>query len=225
MDAAAAEADVALARFGLALKADIAVSEDPHSFAIGEEQFNRRLHFEYALSGSAPELWRYGLHLVEEVESSLERTAREINPNATWRAQAERLRAEAPVPANLIEYYRGAMERAREFVLQHDLVNVPAAPLEVVPTPEFIRPLVPFAAYSPPVPIPRFGRGGSMSRPRTDRASRPIDRSMSWTAWHSTRGTRGTTCTCSPSSRSLPWCAGCSGVHSRWRDGRCTVRT
>lgn len=177
VDAAAAEADVALARFGLALKADIAVSEDPHSFAIGEDQFNRRLHFEYALSGSAPELWRYGLHLVEEVESSLERTAREINPNATWRAQAERLRAEAPVPANLIEYYRGAMERAREFVLQHDLVNVPAAPLEVVPTPEFIRPLVPFAAYSPPGPYSPVRSGRFYVTPQNG-SGQPAHRSV-----------------------------------------------
>ncbi|MEO8199088.1 MAG: DUF885 domain-containing protein [Gemmatimonadota bacterium] len=153
IDTVVAEADAALARFSLALTADVAVSEDPHAFAIGEEQFNRRLHFEYALGGSAPELWRYGLHLIEEVEASLETIAREIDPGVGWRAQAERLRVESPVPHNLIEYYRAAMERARSFVRERDLVTVPEAPLDVITTPEFIRPLVPFAAYSPPGPF------------------------------------------------------------------------
>lgn len=178
VNAAAAEADVALARFGLALNADFAVSEDPHAFAIGEEQFNRRLHFEYALGGSAPELWRYGLHLVEEVESALERSAREIAPGVNWRVLAERLRASSPVPADLIAYYRAAMERAREFVLTRDLVHVPAAPLEVVPTPEFLRPLIPFAAYSPPGPFSAVRSGRFYVTPQNETgqpASRSVD--------------------------------------------------
>ena len=44
---------------------------DPHAFAIGEEQFSRRLHHEHALVAGAPELWRYGLHLQEETETEL----------------------------------------------------------------------------------------------------------------------------------------------------------
>src|SRR5256714_1113906 len=36
-------------------------------FALGEEEFNFRLHYEHALRDTAPELWRYGLHLQEEV--------------------------------------------------------------------------------------------------------------------------------------------------------------
>ena len=43
---------------------------DPHAFAMGEDQFGRRLHHEHALIAGAPELWRYGLHLQEETEAA-----------------------------------------------------------------------------------------------------------------------------------------------------------
>ena len=63
---AAGEALEALKRFGAALRDEIEPAADPHAFAIGEEQFSRRLHHEHALVSGAPELWRYGLHLQEE---------------------------------------------------------------------------------------------------------------------------------------------------------------
>lgn len=149
----AAEAEAALTRFGLALKTELAASDDVHGFAVGEEQFNRHLHYEHLLQSSAPELWRYGMHLVEEVEASLEALAREMEPGTTWRALADRLRQERPAPGDPLNAYRANMARAREFVARHDLVTIPEDPLDVMATPEFLRPLIPFAAYSPPGPF------------------------------------------------------------------------
>jgi uncharacterized protein (DUF885 family) len=159
-DVAAAEAEAALARFGVALKTELATSEDDQAFAIGEEQFNRRLHFEYALTGSAPELWRYGLHLVEEVEANLVQLARSLDGGVSWRMLAERLRQEFPIGNDPVSACRGEMEQARAFVDQREIVSLPPALLEVVPTPVFLRPLIPFAAYSPP---------GAFSADRTGR--------------------------------------------------------
>jgi len=42
-------------------------------FAIGEESFNFLLHYQHALRDTAPELWRYGLRLKEEIEADLVR--------------------------------------------------------------------------------------------------------------------------------------------------------
>src|SRR6185295_14973641 len=50
----------------------------------------------------------------------------------------------------LLGVYRTEIDRANNWVLEHDLVTMPEAPLEVVPTPAFLAPLVPFAAYEPP---------------------------------------------------------------------------
>ena len=42
------------------------------------------------------------------------------------------------------------MERARRFVAERGLVTVPDGSLDVVETPSFMQPLIPFAAYDPP---------------------------------------------------------------------------
>src|SRR5258708_22598680 len=44
------------------------------------------------------------------------------------------------------------MTRARDFVADKALAPIPDAPLQVVPTPAFMRPTTPFAAYEPPGP-------------------------------------------------------------------------
>ena len=46
--------------------------------------------------------------------------------------------------------YAAAMERARRFVSEKNLITIPSGKLEVVPTPSFMLPLIPFAAYDPP---------------------------------------------------------------------------
>ena len=60
-----------------------------------------------------------------------------------------RLRNDAPA-GDVLDVYRRELERAREAVVAAKLVKVPSSPLDVVPTPAFLAPLVPFAAYEPP---------------------------------------------------------------------------
>ena len=146
---AAGEALQALKRFGTALRDEIEPSADPHAFAIGEEQFSRRLHHEHALEAGAPELWRYGLHLQEETEAALAELAAEMG-GRDWRTVVEELRSDAPEPDELLPAYREELARAREFVQRENLVGVPDSPVEVVATPRFLVSLVPFAAYEPP---------------------------------------------------------------------------
>ena len=126
-------------------------------FATGEEGFNFRLHYEHALRDTAPELWRYGHRLTEELEADLAERAKPFG--SAWPDAVERLRGDFPPAADLVGAYRRAMEEARAFVAQRDLVAVPTAPLEVVPTPEFMKPLIPFAAYDSPGPYGRDRTG------------------------------------------------------------------
>ncbi|MEO8089974.1 MAG: DUF885 domain-containing protein [Gemmatimonadales bacterium] len=138
-----------LVAFGAALRDEIDPAPDPHAFAIGEEQFTRRLHHEHALMAGPPELWRYGLHLQEEVTEEIVSLAGRLDPRP-WRVLVEELRDEAPPADQLLATYRHEIDRAVNWVLEHDLATVPEAPLEVVPTPAFLASLVPFAAYEPP---------------------------------------------------------------------------
>ncbi len=119
-------------------------------FAIGRDAFDFRLHFEHALRETAPELLRYGERLVLEMQQELERRADALAPGRPWRDLADELRRTAPPGDTVVPAYAGQMERARRFVIDHGLVTVPPGDLEVVATPSFMRPLIPFAAYEPP---------------------------------------------------------------------------
>ena len=122
------------------------------NFAAGEDSFTFRLRFEHALPDSAPELWRYGHRLKEEIEADLEARARRLDGSGRWQAVVERLRAEHPGDAGLVAAYGAEMARARAFVTERQLASIPDAPLAVVPTPAFMRPIIPFAAYESPGP-------------------------------------------------------------------------
>ncbi|MEO8227170.1 MAG: DUF885 domain-containing protein [Gemmatimonadota bacterium] len=150
----------ALQGFGRALNTDIQPNDDPLAFAIGEEQFGRRLHHEHALSSAAPEIWRYGMHLQQEVEAELVTVGRTIDPTRPWREVAERLRDDSVPGSEVLAFYRAEVDRADEFVRSRAVVTVPDGPVNVVSTPSFLAALVPFAAYDPPpVELPdRVGR-------------------------------------------------------------------
>ncbi len=150
IDDALGEAEAALARFGMALRTELRAHHDDLSFAIGEEQFNRRLHHEHALQATAPELYRYGLHLADETEAEVAQLARQIDPSVHWRTVIERLRTQAAPGNDLVAEFQDVVERARNFLEARNLVTIPEGRLEVVETPAFLRPLMPFAAYSPP---------------------------------------------------------------------------
>ncbi|MBI1723805.1 MAG: DUF885 domain-containing protein [Gemmatimonadetes bacterium] len=119
-------------------------------FAIGRQAFDFRLHYEHALRETAPELLRYGERLVAELEAELARRADTLAPGVPWRALAERLREHHPKAETLVASYAAEMERARTFVMERGLVAVPDGPLQVIATPSFMQPLIPFAAYDPP---------------------------------------------------------------------------
>jgi uncharacterized protein (DUF885 family) len=122
-------------------------------FAVGEEAFNFRLHHEHALRAIAPELWRYGHHLAEEVEAQLNAMAAEITPGTPWPDLVDRLRGEHPPAQELVRAYKKEMDRARAFVAERGLAPIPEGPLDVIETPRFLKPVIPYAAYQPPGPF------------------------------------------------------------------------
>jgi hypothetical protein len=167
LQTAAGAALDALKGFGTALRDEIEPSPDPHAFAIGEEQFSRRLHHEHALVSGAPELWRYGLHLQEETEAALASLAAELG-GREWRELVDNLRNDAPDPDELLPAYEEELSRAEQFVRDENLVSVPSDPIDVVPTPAFLVSLVPFAAYEPPpIFLPRQSGRFYVTRPDT----------------------------------------------------------
>ena len=155
LTAAAEQARAALLAFDSNLARWLEMGTE--QFAIGEESFNFLLHYQHALRDTAPELWRYGLRLKEEIEADLVRLATRLD-GKPWPELVDKLRGDHPAPNELVDAYSREMARARDFVEQRKLAPIPKAPLGVIPTPAFMRPVIPYAAYDSP---------GAYSRDRT----------------------------------------------------------
>lgn len=150
---AAALATGAVQEFGARLASATVPSADPAAFAVGEDAFDHRLHFEHALHASAPELWRWGGRAVDEQAEVVVQAAGRVEPGADPRALAQRLRRERPVGAELQLVFLRAVARARKFVDDRGLVAAPPGDVRLLDTPEFLRPIVPIAGYEAPTVV------------------------------------------------------------------------
>jgi uncharacterized protein (DUF885 family) len=149
VDAACDAARDALIAFSAHLQSGLPESEDAE-IGIGVDAFNFRLHYEHALQASAPDLLRLGTRMVADAERELARCAAQVAPGVAWPDLVDRLRDEQSIGEDLVSAYASEMKRSRDFVRSNGLVPVPQGELEVVETPDFLRPLIPFAAYQPP---------------------------------------------------------------------------
>lgn len=66
--AAVLAAEAALARFSVHLETELSQDAEERAPGVGEEEFERILHFRYALRAGAGEVWRYAQRLIEEVD-------------------------------------------------------------------------------------------------------------------------------------------------------------
>src|SRR3989442_7747403 len=80
LSAAAEQASAALLAFDANLERWLEMGTE--HFAIGEDAFNFLLHYQHALRDTAPEVWRYGLRLKEEIEAGLVRLATPLDGRA-----------------------------------------------------------------------------------------------------------------------------------------------
>ncbi len=83
------------------------------------------------------------------------RTAHEIDPAATEAEVVDRIKSDHPTTfADALDEYRDYTARARAHLVSHGIVTVPDDErLAIIPTPEYLRNVIPFAAYFEP---PKF---------------------------------------------------------------------
>lgn len=151
--------EAALTGFAAWLEEEVAPRAS-HDFASGDEAFEAKIRYLHGLPYTAAELQAYGEELKRETEAALAEVAREIDDRHDWREITESLKDDHPPRTELIEAYDAEMRRARRFVEQYDLVGIPAGEsLQVTATPEFLRSIIPYAAYIPPAPFEAEQRG------------------------------------------------------------------
>ena len=88
------------------------------------------------------------------------RIALQIDADATELDVLDRIKSDHPADfEGALQGYRSAMDEARRFVIEHGIASLAEGEeISVIETPEFLRNVLPFAAYFPP---PKFGTGSA----------------------------------------------------------------
>ena len=151
LERAASAAGEALGAYGSWLEASLADGTD--EWALGRETYDELVGLRAFDGLDADRILEIGdeqLRLNQEARAA---AAREIDPAATEAEVVERIKTDHPATfEEALEAYREVMVRARQHLIDHDIVSVPPDErIDVIQTPDYLRNVVPFAAYfSPP---------------------------------------------------------------------------
>jgi uncharacterized protein (DUF885 family) len=120
----------------------------------GAERFDELVGLRELMADS-DEILAVGEELLATEKAARDDVCAEIDPTLTPGEVGKLVKSDHPATfAEALEEYRRAMDRARRFVVDHDLATLPADDrLRVIETPAYQRHLIPFAAYYDP---PRF---------------------------------------------------------------------
>jgi uncharacterized protein (DUF885 family) len=122
-------------------------------YAVGIEHYNLLLRHKHFLGNDAASLLRFGEELFDATKRELTALSDEIAPGKTIEEAAKTIQENHPSLDRVLPAYQKAMEAARQFVKERNLVSFPPKEeLHVVLTPEFRRHEIPFAAYLSPSP-------------------------------------------------------------------------
>lgn len=140
----------ALAEHEAWLKDDVLPRADD-SWKAGPERFAQMVSLR-ELEADADEILAVGEELLVSEKAARDAICAEIDPSASVEEVADLVKNDhAATFAESLSEYRESMDRARAFVVEHDLATLPDEDhLNVMETPSFIRHLIPFAAYYEP---------------------------------------------------------------------------
>jgi uncharacterized protein (DUF885 family) len=151
--AAADGAKVALAEYGTFLTGTLAGGTD--DWALGRERYDELVRLRAFDGLDADRILEIGHEQLALNKAARVAAAREIDPTVDEPTVVDRIKRDHPATFDAaLEAYREVMLRARGHLIQHGIASVPDGErIEVIPTPEYIRNVIPFAAYFDP---PRF---------------------------------------------------------------------
>jgi uncharacterized protein (DUF885 family) len=151
LEAATETARAAIAAYGTWLKESLAGGTD--DWALGRERYDELVSLRAFDGLDADAILEIGEDQLEMQKAARIRAASEIDDRSTEDAVIDRLKSDHPATfAEALEAYRNVMRRARQYLIDHDIATVPPDErIDVIETPDYLRNVIPFAAYfSPP---------------------------------------------------------------------------
>lgn len=157
------DAAAALSDFSAYLEAEVLPSAEG-KFASGHNRFNRLLKERHFLDADAESILRFGEKLAADTEEELLQHSKKIcgeqDTSKVLSKALSKVAEKHPDAPSLLDSYRKKMQVAHAWLLKSDIVTVPEKQsLKVQQTPVFLRDVIPFAAYEPPVPQDAEQRG------------------------------------------------------------------
>ncbi len=135
-------------------------------YTIGEEKFEELLE-KRELGYESEKILEIGQELLKEAKGEMEKYAEKITPEGDVEDAVKKVESE--VPENFeeaIEWYEKGLDDAKEFVQKNDLATIPEnEDIEVIETPEYMRNIIPFAAYMGPAKFDDIRKGMYMVTP------------------------------------------------------------
>ncbi|MFX0051271.1 MAG: DUF885 domain-containing protein [Candidatus Hermodarchaeota archaeon] len=122
-----------------------------HEWLIGSQKFARLMDLRKLGKGPA-EILKIGENALEDTKNELKKLGREIDRNKTVEEIREIIKNDHPPTFEMVlEHVRELTQNARQFILEKNLMILPEEEeLQVLPTPSFLVPVIPFAAYIQP---------------------------------------------------------------------------
>jgi uncharacterized protein (DUF885 family) len=119
---------------------------------LGQERYDELIRLRAFDGLDADAILEIGWQQLERNHADRVAAAREIDASASELDVVERIKGDHPATfAEALAGYRVAMARARQHLIDHDIVTVPPDErVEVIPTPPYLRGVLPFAAYFEP---------------------------------------------------------------------------
>ena len=168
LDRAAANARGAMEAWAGWLRDGLAHADD--NWPLGAEHYDELLRLRALGDLDTDAILAIGEEQLRRNHEARRAAASEVDPRADEPAVIDRLKNDHPATFGAaLEGYRDAMRRSRAYLIEHGLVTVPGdETIEVIPTPEYLRSVMPFAAYFAPARFDADQRGLYVVTPAVD---------------------------------------------------------
>jgi len=122
-----------------------------HEWLIGSQKFARIMELR-KLGKDPAEILKIGEKALEDTKKELEQLGKELYPGKTVKEIREIIKSDHPPTFEMVlEHVRELTQDSRQFVQENNLMDLPAGEeLQVLSTPSFLIPIIPFAAYNQP---------------------------------------------------------------------------
>ncbi len=159
LERASESAKVAIELYSAWLDGTLPAGTD--DWAIGRDRHDAMVALRAFDGLDADAILELGWERLHEARAARAAAAREIDPDADEATVIDRVKSDVPATFDAaLDAYRAAMARARRFLIDRDLVTVPDDErIDVVATPEYLRNVLPFAAYFEPAAFDRDPEG------------------------------------------------------------------